>query len=331
MIHNIECSNVNYGLSFGIEALLNKGKEEASRNGPVLVYPQPVCTTYYNPRQRVLFNPVRDANPYFHLMEALWMLGGRNDVKWPAYFASNMSNYSDDSKTLNGAYGYRWRKHFKVDQLEFIVHELRKRPDSRRAVLAMWDGSCDMEYAYKGGKDAPCNTHIYFSIDKHKLDMMVMCRSNDIIWGCYGANVVHMSILQEYMAAWLGLEVGKYRQLSANFHAYLSKYSEKELEEIQKSTVDGYSGIGHTKPFKLINDTPIEEWDRQLEHFLQYPSAPIPGHMDSFFTEVACPMYKSWMLRKEGHRELSYHSLCFMPIDNDWRRACDEWLHRRAV
>lgn len=80
-----------------------------SRNGPVLMIDEPVIATYTHPRERVLFNSARDANPFFHLYEALWMLAGRNDVAPLAYYAKNIANYSDDGKTLNGAYGYRWR------------------------------------------------------------------------------------------------------------------------------------------------------------------------------------------------------------------------------
>jgi hypothetical protein len=46
----------------------------------VLVSQTPVVTCYSAPTQRVLFSPMRDANPFFHLMEALWMLAGRDDV-----------------------------------------------------------------------------------------------------------------------------------------------------------------------------------------------------------------------------------------------------------
>ena len=33
-----------------------------------------------------------------------------------------------------------------------------------------------------------------------KLCMTVCNRSNDMLWGAYGANVVHMSMLQEFVA-----------------------------------------------------------------------------------------------------------------------------------
>src|SRR4051812_26055273 len=80
-----------------------------SRNGPVLMIEEPVIITYEKPNERVLFDANRDANPFFHLFESIWMLSGSNELAPVQYFANNISNYSDDGKTLNGAYGYRWR------------------------------------------------------------------------------------------------------------------------------------------------------------------------------------------------------------------------------
>src|SRR6187549_1871940 len=140
----IEVDNVNQGLAEGLRRVVNMGLERPSRNGPVLVMPGPVTTTYKRPTNRVLFSQRRDANPFFHCMEGLWMLAGRNDVEWPAYFAKNMRSYTDDGHTLHGAYGYRWLKHFKFDQLALIIDQLKHDPNSRRAVLQMWDAPVDL-------------------------------------------------------------------------------------------------------------------------------------------------------------------------------------------
>ncbi|MGI9141970.1 MAG: hypothetical protein ACR2IJ_02160 [Fluviibacter sp.] len=43
-------------------------RPEPTRNGPALVFPEPVITTYTCPLERVLFHPGRDCNPVFHLL-----------------------------------------------------------------------------------------------------------------------------------------------------------------------------------------------------------------------------------------------------------------------
>lgn len=124
--------------------------QRPSRNGDVLQIDEPVTITYRKPTRRVLFNPVRDANPFFHVYEALWMLAGRNDVAPLTYYNSRMREFSDDGETLNGAYGYRWRE---ANQLDIIVDHLKVDPTSRRAVLQMWNVEDDL---LKLGHYEPC-------------------------------------------------------------------------------------------------------------------------------------------------------------------------------
>ena len=128
-MHVIRARNVNYALPMGLAYLELDGERSESRAGEVVVAPEPVTTVYELPVQRVLFYPERDCNPFFHLMESLWMLQGRRDVKFVKRFAGNMAKYSDDGANLEGAYGHRWRYHFKHDQLRWAIDRLRTDPN----------------------------------------------------------------------------------------------------------------------------------------------------------------------------------------------------------
>lgn len=175
------------------------------------------------------------------------MLAGHNNVSFPARFAANIANYSDDSQTLNGAYGFRWRHHFASDQIQWVIQHLGADQDSRRAVIVMWDPSVDMHGCNVGSKDVPCNTTVYFRRDaKTKaLNMTVSNRSNDIVWGCYGANAVHMSMLHEFVADSLHWEVGTYVQFSNNWHVYPIHY--KFIEEPFQEDGPVYDNFQHVK------------------------------------------------------------------------------------
>ena len=335
----IKAVNVNTAYGEGLHWLRVAGVREDSRNGAVLVSPEPVLTVYHAPRERVLFSPLRDANPFFHLMEALWMLGGRDDVAWPQYFNSRFKDYSDDGVTTWGAYGRRWRSWFGYDQLTFIADELRRNPNTRRAVLAMWDGTdncgnnvyeakpADLMKAMAGGKDVPCNTHIYFDARGGKLNMTVLCRSNDVLWGCYGANVVHFSVLLEYMAAWTGYPVGAYRQFSNNFHLYTNVVPESRLYEYAENGLrhDEYANIDSCEPYPLVN-TPIESWNADLKRFLATPAG-APLYTDPFFHQIAVPMYCAWHERK-NKASTGLDWLKRMP-PCDWQIAAMQWIIRR--
>lgn len=332
----IEVRNVNGALSRGITHLLNEGTREESRNGPVLVALDPVVTTYIAPTERVVFSKTRDANPFFHLMEALWMLVGRNDLGWPAFFNKRFEGFSDDGLTVHGAYGHRWRKAFGIDQIPIIINELKKNPTSRRCVLAMWDARSsvedgtamnDLQKAMTGGKDVPCNTHIYFDVRESQLNMTVCNRSNDIIWGAYGANAVHFSILQEYMAGMIGVPVGVYRQFSNNFHAYLDIYDEDKLRRIaQESDQDNHYEDYHEgiKPYPLMTDPSC--WDDDLKLFMSSPGV-IREYYNPFFFEVAFPMYMTWVERKQKHSDGRMYQQRIKA--DDWRIAADIWITKR--
>ena len=132
--------------------------ETDSRNGPVLSFPTPLTTIYERPDERVLFSAERNCNPFFHFIEGLWMIAGRQDLKTLTMFAKKMADFSDDGILVNGAYGYRWTEWFGRDQLSTVIDLLRKNPLDRRAVLQMWDCTQDLG---SSSKDVPCNTQIF--------------------------------------------------------------------------------------------------------------------------------------------------------------------------
>ncbi len=337
-MNEINACNVNDAVNLGLSYLLEHGIEEDSRNGKVLVAPGPVMTIYSNPKEHVLFSPTRDANPFFHLMEALWMLNGDNDLAFPMMFNKRFKEYSDDGSRIWGAYGWRWRKFFGSDQISRICAELSDNKKSRRCVLSMWngmpnnhdmwEGQDDLFVATNGGRDVPCNTHAYFDVRGGFLNMTVCNRSNDAIWGAYGANAVHFSILQEYMAEKIGVTVGLYRQFSNNFHAYLDVYSREKLAKI---AAEGHRYDHYSKVFDTVPTIPLGAnnmyWDSDLRSFIA--DRKVQWESKNFFSQVAGPMYDAWQEHKAGGTENALIHIRSMPFC-DWRIACEAWLLRRS-
>ena len=188
------------------------GQPECSRNGEVLTIQEPLTVTVKNPLNRVLIDPVRQANPYFHVMEFIWMMAGNNQPNWIKAFNSRFEEYADNLNSkgvdiIHGAYGHRWRNHFNLDQIHAAVDMLEYNPESRRVVLSMWDTNADLGKAHN---DLPCNTHIYLRVVGGKLNMTVCNRSNDVVWGMTGANAVHMTMLHELISLAAHIPIGKY-------------------------------------------------------------------------------------------------------------------------
>lgn len=322
-MQTILARNVAHALITGMAGVAEDGLLRDSRNGPVRVFETPVTTIYENPMERVITYPERDANPFFHFMEGLWMIAGRNDVEWISRFNASIANYSDDGVTFNGAYGYRWRHHFGFDQLDMIVDLLKANPDDRRIVLQMWSP----EDLGREGKDFPCNTAAKFRIVDGRLDMTVENRSNDMIWGAYGANAVHFSMLHEYMASRIGVKVGYYFQISTNLHAYVSTLEKHSaLLGVNPYEGDIYTAAGIT-PYPMMNVDPAT-WESELFVFMDEGDLAM-GYTDSFFKKVAVPMLKAWKCYKQKDYAAAM-AWSENIIALDWAIACREWIERRA-
>jgi len=330
----INCRNVNDGFIKALDLIKQNHVVIGSRVGETLECPTPVTTVYENPKERVLFEEIRNANPFFHFMESLWMLEGRNDLAYVKRYNKRMEEYSDDGETLWGAYGYRWIKHFGKNQLDVIVNELKNNPNSRRCVLQMWDGAQDLG---KDCKDVPCNTAIYFKVRDGKLNMTVSNRSNDVIWGTFGANVVHMSILQEYIASAIGIEVGKYYQVSDSFHVYTNIFNDMYQELSNEDAFDFYAMKYFNnpyenkalKPYKMIS-TDIPTWCADLHKFLNRVPFGDKFFNDPFFTKVACPLQDAWYLYKKADYDFALHEVQCCEA-GDWSLAGFEWINRRLT
>ena len=317
-MYSFVCRNVNEAYDTVVPYVLNYGGEAPSRNGKVIFLEEPVSICYERPLERVLFDPNRDANPFFHLMEAIWMLAGSKAADWPVQFNKQMAEYANDDGEYDGAYGYRWRKHFGFDQIQYVAELLRNDPTTRRAVIAMYDPRQEKA----GSKDVPCNTHIYFMVRGGVLDMTVMNRSNDAVWGAFGANAVHMSVLLEVVAALARQNVGRYWQITNNLHIYTE--IPKVMDAVNNLVQDDRYQKSKLQPFPLVKAP--DSFLLECERFVKQPWD--THWQNPFFYYVARPMYMAWKAYKNG--SFSEAASWASQIEDDaWSIACTNWLMRR--
>lgn len=315
--------NVNHAFPLAVNDIRWKGVLRNSRAGSVLEFPEPVATTYTCPDERVLFDLKRLCNPFFHFIEGLWIINGSRDTEFLDIFNSQMKQYSDDGITFYGAYGYRLRQTHGFDQIEKAIHLLRANHDDRRVVLSMWDAKHDLGHAMK---DHPCNTHIYLKVRDHKLNMTVCCRSNDLLYGAYGANVVHMSMVQEYLAARIGVEVGIYTQVSDSLHVYVDVPVWAAVKDATSYVPEDYYSAELpellVKPYYMFKSCNEKAWAHDLELFMIDPMDEVE-YRTPFFRDVAQPIALVWNAHKQNRNGLKY-------VDSikatDWRFACKRWL-----
>jgi hypothetical protein len=190
----------------------------------------------------------------------------------------------------------------------------------------------DFHVATHGGKAVPCNTHAYFDVRNGALNMTVCCRSNDIYFGAYGANSVHFSFLQEYMAAGVGVPVGIYRQMSNNYHLYTDVLDLKKADQIigesARTNYYLFDSQAMQPRVPLVND--FNSFYIDANAFVNDPWNNVTKHsyQNTFFTSVALPMYRVWKVRKTVPRsELDQYLDAIK--DSPWRIACQEWIYRK--
>ena len=316
----IKARNVNKVFPVGIMYIQKEGEARDSRNGPTLEIMEPAVVTYEFPDERVLFSPERDANPFFHLFESLWMLAGRADVAFLDQYNKGMSKYSDDGISFNAPYGYRLRHTFGYDQLDTVIRKLRANHDDRRIVLQIHDPSDSS--LRNDSLDHACNLVITPRIRKGALDWTVFNRSNDYVFGMTGANVVHMSIIHEYVARMVGVKLGSYSQISNCLHAYTENPVWQRVKDLPLGTSDPYSA-GLVKPQALITYPTV--WTKELLEWMENPSSG-RKYEDPFFEYTAKPMAIAHKAHKENKDGLKYVGAIQA---SDWRIACREWLERR--
>lgn len=313
---SVEIANVNDAYEYLMRMVYQDGVETKTRNGTAMALQNPLLVHFQYPTERVLFNAQRDANPFFHLIEALWMLAGRNDVGFIAHYNKNMISYSDDGIVFNAAYGHRWRKHFGYDQISKTCDMLINNPEDRRSVIAMWDGSGDL-----GGKslDYPCNTSILCRIVDGELDFTITNRSNDLVFGLCGANAVHMSILQEYMAARIGVPVGRWYHMTNNLHVYERHY------DLMLGVMDSY-------PVKFPKYPPqqpiVNNWEAFDRDCIAMCGGTWQDFEEPFFRYTVSHMIKAWEFWKVKDLPRAMNQATMIGSD-DWKLTATQWLQRR--
>src|SRR3990167_2824851 len=171
-----------------------------------------VITEITQPRNRMQIVPGRRLNPWLALSESLWLLAGRDDVAALRPYNKRICSFSDDGVKLYGAYGKRI-----MNQLPAAIERLRADDTDRRAVLSIWEPR-DLTALTL---DPPCNSMLMFKVRDRKLYMSVFCRSNDLHWGLHAVNLPQFSLLQEYVAARLGVAMGTQIHYSQSLHIYI--------------------------------------------------------------------------------------------------------------
>jgi thymidylate synthase len=170
-----------------------------------------------NPRARLSRSEAR-GRVFSALGELLWFLRGSNDLETIAYYLPRYKSYADEDR-IYGGYGPRLLSFDGINQINGVVEILRRKPDSRQAVIQLFDHR-DLS---KHHSDIPCTCVLQFVLRASKLYLLVYMRSNDAYIGL-PHDVFTFTMLQEIIASALGVDLGRYTHLVGSFHLYKTEY-----------------------------------------------------------------------------------------------------------
>ncbi|MFE3881900.1 thymidylate synthase [Streptomyces lydicus] len=182
-----------------------------------------------DPRQRLPYMVVRKANPVFHFAEALWYLAGRRDLEMIGYYAPSMRSSSADGVTLGGSsYGYTLFNPASGDTVspfDRVLELLCTETDSKRGYLPVFSAA---ELAVSDNPDMACLAGLHLLARGGRLHMVCNMRANDLDCGLL-SDVFSFTMIQEYAAVQLGLELGTYTHTIGSAHV-----NDRNAERVKK-------------------------------------------------------------------------------------------------
>jgi len=219
----VELENKDYLSEASIDDLLRKAVEILLRDYDAITATKGKFTEVTgtlleitNPRARLSRSELK-GTLFSCLGEFLWYMSGSNDLSFIQYYIPPYDQYSDDGKTLYGAYGPRllYKLDNGVSQLQTIIKLLKSKNTTRRAVIQLFDKN---DTTHKTN-DLPCTCTLQFLIRHNRLQMITNMRSNDAYKGL-PHDVFAFTMIQELVARTVGKEVGTYKHMAGSLHLY---------------------------------------------------------------------------------------------------------------
>ena len=162
--------------------------------------------------------------------ELLWFLQGSTNT---AYLTENRVSIWDEWADANGelgpVYGKQWRSWEgadgeAIDQIAWVVDEIRRNPDSRRLIVSAWNVADLPKMALM-----PCHTLFQFYVAGGRLSCQLYQRSGDIFLGV-PFNIASYALLTHMVAQACALQVGDFVHTLGDAHLYSNHFEQARAQ-----------------------------------------------------------------------------------------------------
>lgn len=190
--------------------------------------------------------------------ELLWFLRGETNVRSLQEQGVTIWNeWANESGDLGPVYGAQWRRWQtsdgrSIDQIERVIDEIRRNPDSRRLIVSAWNvGQIDQM------RLPPCHLLFQFYVAQGRLSCQLYQRSADVFLGV-PFNIASYALLTLMMAAVTDLQPGEFVHTFGDAHLYLNHLEQAKLQ---------LSRAPRPLPTMQLRRTPASIFDFQFEDF----------------------------------------------------------------
>ena len=164
------------------------------------------------------------------IYELLWMLRGDTNVRYlNAHGVKIWDEWADEEGELGPVYGAQWRSWDgrdgqPVDQIGWVVDEIRRNPNSRRLIVSAWNPALVDQMALP-----PCHTLFQFYVQDGRLSCQLYQRSGDIFLGV-PFNIASYALLTMMIAQAAELEPGEFIHTLGDAHLYKNHLEQARLQ-----------------------------------------------------------------------------------------------------
>ncbi|KZC15303.1 thymidylate synthase [Rhodanobacter sp. FW510-R12] len=162
--------------------------------------------------------------------ELIWFLRGDTNIAYLKEHGVRIwDEWADANGDLGPVYGRQWRAWptadgGAVDQIAWVVDEIRRNPDSRRLIVNAWNVGELPKMALM-----PCHTMFQFYVAGGKLSCQLYQRSGDIFLGV-PFNIASYALLTHMIAQACGLGVGDFVHTLGDAHLYNNHREQARLQ-----------------------------------------------------------------------------------------------------
>ena len=164
------------------------------------------------------------------LYELLWFLRGETNVRWLQERGVTIWNeWADAEGNLGRVYGAQWTDWRgadgrSVNQIDNVIAQIRRNPDSRRLIVSAWNPSEVDAMALP-----PCHTLFQFYVSEGRLSCQLYQRSADLFLGV-PFNIASYALLTLMVAQVTGLQPGDFVHTFGDLHIYSNHLEQVKLQ-----------------------------------------------------------------------------------------------------